>query len=35
MPDLRKLVIDGAEIEVDPRATLLQACEMAGRREHG
>jgi NADH-quinone oxidoreductase subunit G len=28
--DLRKLIIDGAEIEVDPRLTLLQACEQAG-----
>ena len=28
--DLRKLVIDGIEIEVDPRLTLLQACEQAG-----
>jgi NADH dehydrogenase/NADH:ubiquinone oxidoreductase subunit G len=24
--DLRKLIIDGTEIEVDPRLTLLQAC---------
>jgi NADH-quinone oxidoreductase subunit G len=30
MTDLRKLVIDGREIEVDPRLTLLQACEAAG-----
>jgi NADH-quinone oxidoreductase subunit G len=30
MTDLRKLIIDGAEIEVDPRLTLLQACEQAG-----
>ena len=30
MADLRKLVIDGVEIEVDPRLTLLQACEQAG-----
>lgn len=30
MADLRKLIIDGAEIEVDPRLTLLQACEQAG-----
>ena len=28
--DLRKLIIDGIEIEVDPRLTLLQACELAG-----
>jgi NADH-quinone oxidoreductase subunit G len=30
MSDLRKLIIDGVEIEVDPRLTLLQACEVAG-----
>ncbi len=30
MSDLRKLIIDGKEIEVDPRLTLLQACEVAG-----
>ena len=30
MTDLRKLIIDGVEIEVDPRLTLLQACEQAG-----
>src|SRR5919106_1031331 len=30
MTDLRILVIDGMEIEVDPRLTLLQACEQAG-----
>ncbi len=30
MTDLRKLIIDGTEIEVDPRLTLLQACEQAG-----
>ncbi len=30
MADLRKLIIDGIEIEVDPRLTLLQACEQAG-----
>ena len=30
MADLRKLVIDGIEIDVDPRLTLLQACEQAG-----
>ena len=29
MPDLRKIIIDGLEIEVDPRLTLLQACEQA------
>jgi NADH-quinone oxidoreductase subunit G len=28
--DLRKLIIDGVEVEVDPRLTLLQACEQAG-----
>ena len=30
MTDLRKIIIDGDEIEVDPRLTLLQACEEAG-----
>src|SRR6056297_1755594 len=30
MTDLRKIIIDGVEIEVDPRLTLLQACEEAG-----
>ena len=30
MTDLRKIIIDGDEIEVDPRMTLLQACEVAG-----
>ena len=30
MPDLRTIVIDGAEIEVDPSMTLIQACEAAG-----
>ncbi len=30
MTDLRKIVIDGGEIEVDPNLTLLQACEVAG-----
>ena len=30
MTDLRTIIIDGAEIEVDPRLTLLQACEEAG-----
>jgi NADH-quinone oxidoreductase subunit G len=30
MSDLRKLVIDGVEVEVPPQMTLLQACEVAG-----
>ena len=30
MSDLKKIVIDGDEIEVDGRMTLLQACEVAG-----
>ncbi len=30
MSDLRTIIIDGAEVEVDPRLTLLQACEVAG-----
>ncbi|MER2508686.1 MAG: NADH-quinone oxidoreductase subunit NuoG [Amaricoccus sp.] len=30
MVDLRKLIIDDVEVEVDPRLTLLQACEQAG-----
>ncbi|MDO5613198.1 MAG: NADH-quinone oxidoreductase subunit NuoG [Paracoccus sp. (in: a-proteobacteria)] len=30
MADLRKLIIDGKEIEVDPNLTLIQACEQAG-----
>ncbi len=30
MTDLRKIIIDDTEIEVDPRLTLLQACEEAG-----
>ncbi|WP_159808265.1 NADH-quinone oxidoreductase subunit NuoG [Litoreibacter roseus] len=30
MADLRKIVIDDTEIEVDPRLTLIQACEEAG-----
>jgi NADH-quinone oxidoreductase subunit G len=30
MSDLRKIVIDGREIEVDPAMTLIQACEVAG-----
>ncbi len=31
MSDLRKLVIDGAEYELDPNLTVLQACEEAGK----
>ena len=30
MSDLRKIIIDGEEIEVDPAMTILQACEVAG-----
>ncbi|MEM9522375.1 MAG: NADH-quinone oxidoreductase subunit NuoG [Pseudomonadota bacterium] len=30
MSELRKIVIDGAEHQVDPRLTLIQACEQAG-----
>jgi NADH-quinone oxidoreductase subunit G len=30
MTDLRKHIIDGVEVEVDPRLTLVQACEQAG-----
>ncbi|MGR3803573.1 MAG: NADH-quinone oxidoreductase subunit NuoG [Marinibacterium profundimaris] len=30
MSDLRKIIIDGQEIEVDPAMTLIQACEQAG-----
>ena len=30
MTELRKIVIDGDEVEVDPRLTLIQACEEAG-----
>ena len=30
MADLRKIIIDGKEIEVDPNLTLIQACEQAG-----
>ncbi len=30
MSNLRKLIIDGTEIEVDPALTLIQACEQAG-----
>ena len=30
MTDLRKLIIDDMEVEVDPAMTLLQACEVAG-----
>ena len=30
MADLRKIIIDDMEVEVDPRLTLIQACEIAG-----
>ncbi|KEP71041.1 NADH dehydrogenase [Thioclava dalianensis] len=30
MADLRKIIIDGNEVEVDPNLTLIQACEQAG-----
>ncbi|EKE45159.1 NADH dehydrogenase subunit G [Oceaniovalibus guishaninsula JLT2003] len=30
MSDLRKITIDGREVEVDPALTLIQACEQAG-----
>ncbi|PZX17631.1 NADH-quinone oxidoreductase subunit G [Palleronia aestuarii] len=30
MSDLRNIIIDGREIEVDPAMTLIQACEQAG-----
>ena len=30
MSNLRKLIIDGSEVEVDPSLTLIQACEQAG-----
>jgi NADH-quinone oxidoreductase subunit G len=30
MADLRKIIIDGQEIDVPPAMTLIQACEMAG-----
>ncbi|MGD1884345.1 MAG: NADH-quinone oxidoreductase subunit NuoG [Paracoccaceae bacterium] len=30
MSDLRTIIIDGAEVEVDPALTLIQACEEAG-----
>jgi NADH-quinone oxidoreductase subunit G len=30
MAALRKIIIDGAEVEVDPNLTLIQACEQAG-----
>ncbi|MBK0397781.1 NADH-quinone oxidoreductase subunit G [Limibaculum sp. M0105] len=30
MSELRKIIIDDREVEVDPRLTLLQACEEAG-----
>lgn len=29
MADLRKVIIDDFEVEVDPAMTLLQACEVA------
>ncbi|WP_114966775.1 NADH-quinone oxidoreductase subunit NuoG [Alkalilacustris brevis] len=31
MTDLRKIIIDDTEIEVDPAMTLIQACELAGK----
>ena len=31
MSDLRKMVIDGVEHELDPNLTVLQACEVAGK----
>jgi NADH-quinone oxidoreductase subunit G len=30
MTDLRKIIIDGIEVEVEPALTLIQACEAAG-----
>jgi NADH-quinone oxidoreductase subunit G len=30
MSDLKKVVIDGTEVEVDGAMTLIQACEVAG-----
>ena len=30
MSDIRKIVIDGKEIEVDGAMTLIQACEQVG-----
>ncbi|MCR9148965.1 MAG: NADH-quinone oxidoreductase subunit NuoG [Rhodobacteraceae bacterium] len=30
MSGLRKIIIDGTEVEVDPNLTLIQACEIAG-----
>ncbi|MGB1209646.1 MAG: 2Fe-2S iron-sulfur cluster-binding protein, partial [Paracoccaceae bacterium] len=30
MSDLRKIIIDGAEVEVEGALTLIQACEQAG-----
>ena len=30
MGDLRKIIIDGQEVEVDGAMTLIQACEQAG-----
>ena len=31
MSDLRKIKVDGVEVEVDGAMTLLQACEVAGK----
>ena len=30
MADLRKIIIDGREVEIDPALTLIQACEQVG-----
>ena len=30
MTDLKKIIIDGNEVEVDGAMTLIQACEVAG-----
>ena len=30
MSNLRKIIIDNVEVEVDPNLTLIQACEQAG-----
>ena len=30
MSDLRKILIDGRGVEVDPSLTLIEACEIAG-----
>ena len=30
MTDLKKIIIDGNEVEVDGAMTLIQACEFAG-----